>query len=166
MKEVVERKIIEEKMNNILSHLGRLAKQFLLNTEYGRKPFVSNPEWISSLGLIRSEVEAVITISGTTVSDCIDGALRKYVERKKNDSLKKPNFDEFSSETEFYQAALNFSNNLFGKGTIETNLLDLVSEVSELHGEFISNDPFYLTKNWYDELGDVAYLLLRLGAYS
>jgi hypothetical protein len=153
---------LEAQMNQLIANLGKLSKQFLINSDYKKRRFVSNSLWKNQLKLLQSQLEMLMAYSSTTTSASIELALQKYAKRKKLQDDKILKMNEYSSESEFLQAALRYSYDLFGVGSIEGDLLDLVSEICEFHEEFHSQSPFRFSANWYNELADIAYLLLRL----
>ena len=153
-------------LENILKQLivdsGRLMKQYLINTDYKKRPFVCDAHWSSKLELLQSQIEMLMEASGTTFRESVGRALKKYANRKKHPEENVYKLQQLPAESDFHQAALQYSYALFGETKMEADLFDLTSEICELHEEFYSHTPFQLTPNWYAELGDVGYLLLKL----
>jgi hypothetical protein len=142
---------------SLVTNMGHLVKRYLINTDYGERPFKIDVDWKEDLDQVYKTLSALHELSEQTIPQSIARALTKYTVRKNLPRDQVPSPANYESAECFYLAAYDYSIQLFHEGTIEIDLFDFVSEVCEL------NEVRDLTsEDWLDELADVTYLYLRL----
>ena len=66
---------------DLVSELGEVAKEILLATDYGERPFQPNPELQSELGDVLYSLCQLATCTGIDLEDAFTGTLEKYKTR-------------------------------------------------------------------------------------
>jgi hypothetical protein len=152
-------------IERLVTAMGLLVKRYLINSEYGERPFKIDVRWKEDLDQIYRALTALHQISNQTIQNSIAQALAKYALRKHLPSDQVPTPEAYDSSENFYKAAYDYSIQLFREGTVEVDLFDFVTEVCELNEVSLSEgDPS--SEDWLNELSDVTYLYLRLSMHS
>lgn len=71
----------EQRLLDLVSELGELAKEALKTTAYGRRPFIPDEKWDDELADVFFSLVCLANSTAVDLEKSLDGALAKYGER-------------------------------------------------------------------------------------
>ncbi len=72
---------VADRMLDLTSEIGELAKEILASTHYGRQDFCANEAWISELGDVLFSLICLANTTNVNMVDALTSTLAKYQTR-------------------------------------------------------------------------------------
>jgi len=94
MNKMKSEKLINE-TEELVTSMGLLVKRYLINSEYGQRPYIIDVRWQDDLDGVYHALQSLHELAGQTIPSSIYQALKKYTGRKDLSSEQVPSPDKF-----------------------------------------------------------------------